>query len=134
MDSWAYEDQTAYYIILLKNIIMTFRNIRDIITNTSVGTLIKIFPFTGVGLGNFKIAYNFYFGEEMMHAHNIYLNTGAELGIPGLIMLIILSLQIIGLGIIYAKHKENKFYYALNLGLTSMAFGLIIRCLVDFTL
>jgi putative inorganic carbon (HCO3(-)) transporter len=96
--------------------------------------LIKIFPFTGVGLGNFKIAYSLYFGEEMMHAHNIYLNTAAELGLPGFIMLVILSVQIIAFGIIFTKQKEDKFYYALNLGLTSMAFGFIIRCLTDFTL
>lgn len=139
---------TNLIILLIVLILLTFPYIRSFLGYVYAGIvdeeriiiwqntleLMKIFPFTGVGLGNFKIAYNFYFGEEMMHAHNIYLNTGVELGIPGLIMLIILSFQIIGFGIIYTRHKEDKFYYALNLGLTSMAFGLIIRCLVDFTL
>lgn len=135
-------------ILLIILILLTFPYIRNLLGYIYAGIvdeeriiiwqnsleLIKIFPFTGVGLGNFKIAYNFYFGEEIMHAHNIYLNTASELGILGLIMLVVLSVQIIVYGIIYSRGKEDKFYYAINLGLTSMAFGFIIRCLVDFTL
>lgn len=140
--------QTNLILLLIILILLTLPQIRNFLGYIYAGIvdesriiiwlnsleLIKIFPFTGVGLGNFKIAYSLYFGEEMMHAHNIYLNTAAELGLPGFIMLVILSVQIIAFGIIFTKQKEDKFYYALNLGLTSMAFGFIIRCLTDFTL
>lgn len=140
--------QTNLIILLIILILLTFQPVRDFIGYVYAGIvdeeriiiwlntleLVKIFPFTGTGLGNFKLAYNLYFGEEMMHAHNIYLNTAAELGIPGFLMLLTLSIQMISCGIIYTKQKKDKFYYALNLGLTSMAFGFIIRCLTDFTL
>jgi O-antigen ligase len=96
--------------------------------------LIKLFPITGVGLGNFRIAYNSFFGQEMMHAHNIYINSFVEIGLPGFLLTIILSLQMLIYGIIQLPKKKDKFAYAVNLGLISVFFGFLIRCLVDFTL
>lgn len=50
-------------------------------------------PFTGVGAGNYEIAYNNYrlinWVEPLGHAHNFYLNVLAETGIIGLVAYLI---------------------------------------------
>ena len=46
-------------------------------------------PWTGVGIGNYAVAYERYalprWPEALGHAHNYYLNIAAEAGLPGLI-------------------------------------------------
>ena len=79
-----------------------------------------MFSFTGIGLGNFKITYNSYFGQEMMHAHNIFLNSFVEMGFPGFLLVLTISLQMLIGGIYILKRKKEKFSYSLILGLNSV--------------
>jgi O-antigen ligase len=60
-------------------------------------------PLTGVGPGNFSDASRQHVEEEeitveALHAHNIFLNTAAELGVPGLLMLLGLTLSLVIVG------------------------------------
>jgi putative inorganic carbon (HCO3(-)) transporter len=96
--------------------------------------IIKLVPFTGIGLGNFPIVYKYLFEKEFIHAHNIFLNIAIELGIPGLILFVALAFSLIYYGIIYAKRQKDPFFYAVNVGLVSVVFGFLVRCLVDYTI
>jgi len=98
--------------------------------------LAKIVPFMGIGMGNFAKAYWYYFHEEFNHAHNIFINTAVELGIPGVIFFTLLGGSFVYYGILYTLRQRGKdpFYYAVNLGLTSLVFGFLVRCLVDYTI
>lgn len=96
--------------------------------------LFKMVPFTGLGLGNFAPAYWYFFHEEFNHAHNIYLNTAVELGIIGLILFTILGASFVFYGFQYARQKKDPLYYAINVSLTSVVFGFLVRCLVDYTI
>ena len=80
---------------------------RDPVQDTLVGSLNTIgfrqevwqwalraladFPFTGTGLGTFRVVVRRLYpitiepGYDIAHAHNIFLQTGLDLGIPGLI-------------------------------------------------
>jgi putative inorganic carbon (HCO3(-)) transporter len=61
--------------------------------------MIEDFPFTGVGMNDFRrvmpVMYPAFFtppATDIAHAHNQLLNTGAELGVPGLIAYIAILL------------------------------------------
>jgi O-antigen ligase len=106
---------------------------RYIIFQNSI-ELIKLVPFTGLGLGNFAKAYWFFFHTQYNHAHNIFLNTAVELGIPGLILFTLLGSCFVYFGCLYTKNKKDPLYYAINMSLSSVVFGFLVRCLVDYTI
>ncbi len=58
--------------------------------------IIKAHPWTGVGLGNFRNAYKEHLPYDLKktynHAHNNFLQIGAETGLPGLAAFILLNL------------------------------------------
>jgi len=63
--------------------------------------------WTGVGFGNYAVAYSDYdllnFPDALGHAHNYYLNLLAEVGLPGLLAYLIFWLVLIGQSIWLAK-------------------------------
>ena len=60
----------------------------------AAGEMIRYHPWTGVGFSNYEPAYPQYalmnWPIPLGHAHNYYLNVGAELGIPGLLAYLLL--------------------------------------------
>jgi O-antigen ligase len=60
----------------------------------AAGEMIRYHPWTGVGFSNYESVYSQYalwnWPIALGHAHNIYLNVTAELGIPGLLAYLIL--------------------------------------------
>jgi len=60
----------------------------------TAGEMIRYYPWTGVGLSNYEPAYLQYalmnWPNPLGHAHNYYLNVGAELGLPGLLAYLLL--------------------------------------------
>jgi putative inorganic carbon (HCO3(-)) transporter len=60
----------------------------------AAGEMIRYHPWTGVGFSNYEPAYPQYalmnWPVPLGHAHNYYLNVGAELGIPGLLAYLLL--------------------------------------------
>jgi putative inorganic carbon (HCO3(-)) transporter len=86
--------------------------------------IIQDFPLTGVGLGMVepvvKLLYPtfvVYPEANFKHAHNIYLQVGAELGLPGLIAHLSLYLLLLHLLLQRALDHWAGYYRALALGL-----------------
>lgn len=86
--------------------------------------IVQDFPLTGIGLDMFepvtKLLYPPFLIDQdytFKHAHNIYLHTAAELGIPGLIAQVSLYLIIIYLLVRQARNQQAGYYRALALGL-----------------
>jgi O-antigen ligase len=94
----------------------------------------------GTGLGTFQYAYKMLFTPEnqktFIHAHNIFLNVGIELGLIGVVLFTILSLQFIIYGISSGRKNRHvsPFFASIHIGLASLVFGYIIRCLFDYTI
>lgn len=102
--------------------------------------MLQDFPYTGVGMGTFGDAvetlYPFYppITEIVPHAHNLFLQVGIDLGIPGLIawlatllLMILISWQIFHIG----KHQQNSLNTGLGAGLALSQLALIIHGLTD---
>ncbi len=84
--------------------------------------VIHNFPFTGCGLGAFQQVVHFYpifsvgLDTEPPHAHNIFLQTALDLGIPGLVAY--LALLIVALAVCWrAARRRDPLVRPLALGL-----------------
>lgn len=82
---------------------------------------IQDFPFTGVGLGSFRrvirrlYPLNVVPGYDVAHAHNIYLHTAVDIGIPGLIIYLSIIGLVLALGWQAARRNAKLRPYALGL-------------------
>lgn len=86
-------------------------------------------PF-GIGLSNFQESYRNYIPEgqtPLSHAHNIYLQFGAELGLIGMLFSIAIYISI--LYMCYKLAKKKPFYGPIGAGF----FAVVIRELFDCT-
>ncbi len=72
------------------------------------------FPLTGVGLGAFRTAIPAFYPyvisdpEKVHHAHNLYLQIGAELGLPGLAAFLALVIALFAVGLQGRKLWERR--------------------------
>lgn len=84
-------------------------------------TAVQDFPFTGVGLGAFRhVAFRLYPmpmtpAQDIGHAHNIFLQTALDVGIPGLIVYLAILLVAAAAGWRVARRDEK--FRPLSLGL-----------------
>ncbi len=91
--------------------------------------------FTGIGWGTYWLVYPQYdyfiqdSSVKVVHAHNMYLNFAAEIGIFGLLSFLGFSFSHLKIGITNNKHSDD-FLQGLNLGLV---FILVITLLNGFT-
>jgi O-antigen ligase len=90
-------------------------------------------PWLGVGAGNYAEAYpNYYVStwlDPLGHAHNYYLNTLAELGVVGgLVLLVVLGLMFRQLGGPLRHERQPAFWRAVLGGVIG---GLIVFCVHD---
>ncbi|MBK7896469.1 MAG: O-antigen ligase family protein [Anaerolineaceae bacterium] len=89
---------------------------------------IQDFPFTGVGLGSFRHVIRRLYplaidpGYDVAHAHNIFLHTAVDIGIPGLIIYLALIGLVLTLGWQAAKQNAPMRPYALGLTAGLIAF------------
>ncbi len=96
---------------------------------------IKSFPFTGTGLGTFRRVVKRFFPIQVSptfdisHAHNIFLQTALDIGLPGLIAYIALLLVAAQIGWQVARRDEDLRPFAI--GLVSSLVALHIYGLTD---
>ena len=82
---------------------------------------IQDFPFTGIGLGSFRHVIRRLYplgvvpSYEVAHAHNVFLHTAVDIGIPGLISYLAIIGLVIALGWQTARHNARLRPYALGL-------------------
>ncbi|GJM42414.1 MAG: hypothetical protein DHS20C20_26960 [Ardenticatenaceae bacterium] len=89
---------------------------------------IQDFPFTGIGLGSFRrvirrlYPLNVVPSYEVPHAHNMYLHTAVDIGIPGLIIYLTIIGLALYLGWQAAQYNVKARPYALGLTAGLLAF------------
>jgi len=102
--------------------------------------MIQDFPFTGIGMGSFgEVAdalYPFfsYSPGAIPHAHNLFLQIGVDLGIPGLIAWLAIFLVVIALSwkqYRYGRLHQNVQCIALGAGLLSSQVALVVHGMTD---
>ncbi len=100
--------------------------------------LIQDFPFTGVGLGMpepvIKLLYPLLtVGPEnqWLHVHNTFLQTAAEMGVPGLIALLAVLLGVTAALVRQARRPQAGIYRGLALGLLGSMVVFVVHGLVD---
>jgi putative inorganic carbon (HCO3(-)) transporter len=96
------------------------------------------FPFTGVGMGSFNaVAERLYplYSPNNPGAHNLYLQVGLDLGLPGLIaFLAILLIALTAVWRAYHHFREREpFWAATAVGLFAALVGFALHGLVDGT-
>ena len=93
------------------------------------------FPFTGTGLGTFRRALLRLYptlipvSHDVAHAHNILLQVGLDVGIPGLVAY--LALLILGVGLGWEVAREHEAWRGAALGLIGSLVALHIFGLSD---
>jgi putative inorganic carbon (HCO3(-)) transporter len=100
----------------------------------AAGEMIRYHPWTGVGLSNYEPAYPQYalmnWPIPLGHAHNYYLNVGAELGLPGLLAYLLLWAAILW-QTLRALRRGSGWQRGLALGLLGAWTHLAVHNLFD---
>ena len=103
--------------------------------------MMRDFPYTGIGLGTFgKVApvmYPYFIlgpGAVVPHAHNLFLQVGVDLGIPGLIAFLAMltsTLFMAARAYVVSRRLGEKTLTGISLGLLGGLVALVIHGLVD---
>lgn len=98
-------------------------------------TAVQDFPYTGVGLGAFRqVAFRLYPlamapGQDIGHAHNIFLQTALDVGLPGLI--VYLALLFVAGGVGWRVAGREGDYRSFSLGLLAGLIAVHVFGLAD---
>jgi putative inorganic carbon (HCO3(-)) transporter len=95
------------------------------------------FVFTGVGIGSFTITLPLLYPlpfdvTGFPHAHNLFLQVGLDLGLPGLIayLAILINLFVMAIGLL-RRSQLSPLQRSLTIGATAALVGFLIHGLVD---
>ncbi len=98
-------------------------------------TAVGDFPFTGVGLGAFRVVVfrlypvPYWPGYDLGHAHNIFLQTALDIGLPGLIAY--LALLVVAAAVGWRVARRDRGFRPVSLGLLAGLVGLHVFGLAD---
>jgi putative inorganic carbon (HCO3(-)) transporter len=95
-------------------------------------------PFWGIGWGSYWMVYpkyDFFINDPattIYHAHNMYLNIAAEVGIPGLVAFLGVLYSHGRAGLTVIRNKQNRWSVGLALGVLFALIGICVNGLTDF--
>lgn len=98
-------------------------------------TAIGDFPFTGVGLGAFRqVVFRLYPlppwpGYDIGHAHNIFLQTALDTGLPGLVVYV--AILFVAAAVAWRVARRDRGFRPVSLGLLAGLVGLHVFGLAD---
>lgn len=105
--------------------------------------MLQDFPLTGVGMGHFPAAFRVFYPlsldptGEMQHAHNLFLQVGTDMGIPGLVFWLGILIGVIAAAwqVYRAGRKlRQPVYRAIGAGLLACQLAFIFHGLFDSVL
>ena len=93
-------------------------------------------PLLGVGVGNYPTRYPEYqvadvWAAALGHAHNYYINIGAEAGVIGLLAFLLLIGSAITIGVRAFRRADDRLSRALALGGTGVMVGISVHSFFD---
>ena len=106
----------------------------------STVAMIENNPLLGIGWGSYRFVYHeydFFINDPnviIYHAHNMYLNIAAELGIPAFLVFMALIFVHFYFAFKTIKKASTPAVKAISIGLCAMFFGVLIGGLTDYTL
>lgn len=95
-------------------------------------------PLFGIGWGAYWMVYpqyDFFINDastKIVHAHNLYLNMAAEIGLPGLVVFLIIFYAHIKVAVRLFKCIDNNHLEGLLLGTVAALIGLAVNGLTDY--
>lgn len=106
---------------------------------THSATAIMDFVFTGIGIGTFTLVIPLLYPlqvniEGYPHAHNLYLQIGVDLGLPGLIAYLALLLNLFVMLAIILRRGTNALAWALAAGALAGLTAMLLHGLLDAVL
>ncbi len=130
--------------LLIPSVNARLRTIFDLIVNKeriygakSALQMIKDYPLTGIGINTFYHVYPQYqlpeAREHLVHAHNIFLQIGAEIGLFGLVTLLWLLIRVFKIGWETLRRTKDDYLQALTIGLLASLIASLIDQEFDFT-
>lgn len=99
--------------------------------------MIRDFPFTGIGMGSYgsiaDLLYPFYLAQsgKILHAHNLFLQIGVDLGLPGLIAWLSILFTVVFCAWKLYRSSSNDWSRGLGVGLLGSQLALIVHGMTD---
>ncbi len=84
----------------------------------------------GIGLGRFRIYYNEHFGQDIHHAHNVYLQFLVEIGIIALIVFILVVFWLFKTS--FTAKTKNEYLHSIKTGLLLGIIALLVQGMVEY--
>ncbi len=100
--------------------------------------VIRDYPLFGTGLGTFRLAYRHYqtglVSMSVEHAHNDYLQSAAELGIPGAVLLFLPIFYLLAKMVSSFLDDPRNYRRSVTLGCIGATVALLLHSFTDFNL
>ena len=132
------QDSLVERILSIANPTDTSSTLRLALWESTVAMIIDK-PFLGIGWGAYWLVYpdyDFFLqdpGTKIFHAHNMYLNIAAEIGLPGLFVFLAIMVGHIRKAL-WAMRNSSRWVSGLMLGVVTALLGIAVSGFTDYIL